>query len=237
MLAPCNPCVCPGAPCEQCAFGYQSAESKHNMMKRLILAYIAGERPNGWRCAETYMRYHPDWKKDTNPVDKSKKQIFITNGMARCGKDTFAEFLNEIVSTLKYSSIDKVKIIARMCGWDGGKTEKDRKFLSDLKMLTSEYSDMAFADIRKKIFEFLDKDFEHQVLLIDIREPEEVERVKKAFGAKTILINNENVKIINSNPADANVFNYEYDFIIDNSSTLEAFKNEVQKFAEENILK
>ena len=58
-----------------------------------------------------------------------RKQIYITNGMARCGKDTFATFLNEYIPTLKYSSIDKVKTIAKLCGWDGGKTEKDRKFL------------------------------------------------------------------------------------------------------------
>ena len=61
------------------------------------------------------------------------KKIFITNGMARCGKDTFAKFLNELIPTMKYSSIDKVKDIAYLCGWDGGKTERDRKFLSDLK--------------------------------------------------------------------------------------------------------
>lgn len=46
------------------------------------------------------------------------KRIFITNGMARCGKDTFAKFLNEITPTMKYSSIDKVKDIARLCGWE-----------------------------------------------------------------------------------------------------------------------
>ena len=31
--------------------------------------------------------------------------------MARSGKDTFAEYLNDFVPTLKYSSIDKVKDI------------------------------------------------------------------------------------------------------------------------------
>ena len=84
------------------------------------------------------------------------KQIYITNGMARCGKDTFAKFLNDIVPTLKYSSIDKVKDIAKLCGWDGGKTEKDRKFLSDLKLLTTEYSNMAFEAIKSKVNEFLE---------------------------------------------------------------------------------
>ena len=130
------------------------------------------------------------------------KKIFITNGMARCGKDTFATYLNEFVPTLKYSSIDKVKEIAVLCGWDGGKTEKDRKFLSDFKMLTAEYSDMPFKAIEEKVSEFL-KDNIHEVMLIDIREPEEIERAKNVFNAEAILIKNDRVDIITSNDGES----------------------------------
>ena len=157
------------------------------------------------------------------------KQIYITNGMARCGKDTFAKFLNDIVPTLKYSSIDKVKDIAKLCGWDGGKTEKDSKFLSDLKMLTTEYSNMAFESIKSKVNEFLE-DSQHVIMLIDIREPVEIEKAKTAFGAKTILIENKNVKTISSNMADANVFNYTYDYTVKNNGTLDDFRENVEEF-------
>ena len=157
------------------------------------------------------------------------KQIYITNGMARCGKDTFAKFLNDIVPTLKYSSIDKVKDIAKLCGWDGGKTEKDRKFLSDLKLLTTEYSNMAFEAIKSKVNEFLE-DSQYVVMLIDIREPAEIEKAKTVFGAKTILIENKNVKTISSNMADANVFNYTYDYTVKNNGTLDDFRENVEEF-------
>ena len=164
-------------------------------------------------------------------VIKINKQIFITNGMARCGKDTFARYLNEIVPTLKYSSIDKVKEIASLCGWDGvSKTEKDRKFLSDLKLLTTDYSNMPFEAIRNKVTEFLNDDT-YEIMLIDIREPAEIDKAKNTFKAKTILIENNNVKQITSNMADANVFNYEYDYIIKNNSSLEDFKKETFNFA------
>ena len=163
-------------------------------------------------------------------VIKINKQIFITNGMARCGKDTFARYLNEIIPTLKYSSIDKVKEIARLCGWDGGKTEKDRKFLSDLKLLTTDYSNMPFEAIRSKVTEFLNDDI-YEIMLIDIREPAEIDKAKNAFGAKTILIENNNIEQITSNMADANVFNYEYDYIIKNNGSLEDFKKETFNFA------
>lgn len=155
--------------------------------------------------------------------------------MARCGKDTFAKFLNDIVPTLKYSSIDKVKDIAKLCGWDGGKTEKDRKFLSDLKLLTTDYSNMAYEAIKSKVNDFLE-DSQHVIMLIDIREPNEIDKAKTAFGAKTILIENNNVKSITSNMADANVFNYTYDYVVKNNGTLDDFRNNIYNFAYTEII-
>ncbi|MBQ4523557.1 MAG: hypothetical protein IJA10_11490 [Lachnospiraceae bacterium] len=149
--------------------------------------------------------------------------------MARCGKDTFAKFLSELTPTMKYSSIDKVKDIAYLCGWEGAKTERDRKFLSDLKLLTTEYSDMPFKKIKEMVNKF-NNDKDHSIMLIDIREPDEIERAKTVFGAKTILIENNRVKHISSNMADANVFSYKYDYIVENNSSLEEFKSNVKKF-------
>ena len=163
-----------------------------------------------------------------------KKYIFITNGSGGCGKDTFATFLAEIVPTTKFSSIDRVKAIAGYCGWKGQKSEKDRKFLSDLKCLTTEYNDMPFVSIKERVERFK-RDKKHVVMLIDIREPLEIERAKNAFDAATILIKRDSVAPITSNMADANVNNYEYDFIIENNGTLEEFKETVAKFAEAYI--
>lgn len=163
------------------------------------------------------------------------KKIYIVNGMARCGKDTFAGFLGGIIPTHKYSSVTKIKEIAKMCGWDGGKTEKDRKFLSDLKVLTTKYSDLAFKDIKAMVEWFKTKS-PCEVLLIDIREPNEIHRARHEFGAKTILIKNDNIPMINSNMADAGVFNYEYDYILENNGTLDDFRETVARFAEEEGL-
>lgn len=160
-----------------------------------------------------------------------KKYIFITNGSGGCGKDTFATFLADIVPTVKYSSIDRIKSIAGYCGWKGQKAEKDRKFLSDLKCLTTEYNDMPFQSISERVDRFK-HDKKLVVMLIDIREPLEIERAKNAFGAATILIKRDSVAPITSNMADANVNNYEYDFEIENNGTLEEFKETVEKFAE-----
>ena len=160
------------------------------------------------------------------------RHVYITNGMGGCGKDTFANFMKKLVyRTDKISSIDPIKTIAKECGWTGGKTEKDRKLLSDLKCLLSGYNDLPFKYLQAWM-EIVPDDEYTRVVLMDIREPEEIEKAKKEFNAKTILILNDRVPHIRSNMADANVFNYEYDFVIENNGTLEEFEEAVKRFAE-----
>ena len=170
------------------------------------------------------------------------KHIFIINGSGGVGKDTFVELvsteLNNILkkfhTVINFSSIDKVKEIAKEIGWNGKKSEKDRKFLSDLKVLTSEYCDMSFNSMKNKVAEFVE-DEESRFLFLHIREPEEITKAVKEFDAKTILIVRDTVKHIVSNMADKNVFNYNYDFIIDNSGTKEELNYKAKNFVQEVI--
>lgn len=170
------------------------------------------------------------------------KQIFIINGSGGVGKDTFVELvsteLNDILkkfhTVINFSSVDKIKEIAREIGWNGKKSEKDRKFLSDLKILTSEYCDMPFKSMKNKVTEFIN-DEESIFLFLHIREPEEIDRAVNEFGAKTILVVRDAVKHIVSNMADENVFNYNYDFVIENNGTKEELNNKVKEFIQEVI--
>lgn len=161
---------------------------------------------------------------------KGEKLVLIVNGKPRAGKDTFAQFLNNHISVYKYSSIDKVKTIAMDCGWKGAKEEKDRKFLSELKRITTEYSDMAFNDIIEKVAAFDNDEIKEEVMIIDVREPEEIERLADELGAITVFIKNDNVPAVTSNYADANVENFDYDIVVDNSGTLEEFEEAVEEF-------
>lgn len=159
------------------------------------------------------------------------KKIFIVNGRPGAGKDTFATILNKLHCgrVYKYSSVTKVKEIATLCGWDGQKEEVDRKFLSDLKILTSKYNDMSFRDIEREI-EYFKEDDKYEIMLIDIREPEEIDRAVKEFGAETIFIESNRVPHITSNPADANVDNYIYDHVIINNGTFLDFTRNIKDF-------
>lgn len=158
-----------------------------------------------------------------------KKQIVVINGTGGSGKDTFVEFTRKYGKIMNFSSVDKVKEVARVIGWNGQKEEKDRKFLSDLKRLTTEYNDMAFNSIKEEVALF--KSSDDEILFIHIREPEEIQRAVSAFGAKALLIKRTGLKNIQSNYSDANVENYNYDFIIENT-TLEELDKQAENFIE-----
>ena len=163
------------------------------------------------------------------------KQIIITNGYARSGKDEFAKILNEYIPTAKYSSIDCVRNGAKEAGWyNGSKSEKDRKFLSDLKKLLTEYNDIPFKDLKSIYKDFVKALYmpECETLIFDIREPDEIERAVKEFNAITVFIENKNVKPITSNSSDANVENYNYEYYIENNGTLEEFRDNVKTFSD-----
>ena len=156
------------------------------------------------------------------------KQVFIINGSGGTGKDTFVSFVSESIPTMNFSSVDKVKEIAKIIGWTGGKTERDRKFLSDLKLLCTDYNDMPFKSMSDKVEEFLkSNDF---LLFLHIREPNEIEKAKTAFNAKTVLIKRDSVEQITSNMADGNVFNYDYDIVINNNDGINELKIKALNF-------
>lgn len=170
------------------------------------------------------------------------KHIFIINGCGGVGKDTFVKLVSEeLDKTMKklhtvtnFSSVDKVKELAKKIGWKGEKSERDRKFLSDLKILVSDYSDMPFQSMKEKV-KIFKMDMANQILFLHIREPEEIKRAAHEFCAKTILVKRNSIKQIISNTADKNVFCYTYNFIIENNGTIEDLREKAKNFIWEVI--
>ena len=161
-----------------------------------------------------------------------KKHIFVINGSGGVGKDTFCNLVDKVSNgkCFSYSSVNVVKQVAQLCGWNGAKEERDRKFLSDLKDLLTEYNDLPFKDVCHQIDVFL-KDGFIEILFIHIREPKEIQKVVDKYPqVKTILISSMRVDHITSNHADAEVFNYEYDYIIHNDGSLDCLKEMAETF-------
>lgn len=169
------------------------------------------------------------------------KYVFVINGSGGVGKDTFvtlvklaykfsvSKHMNFNNFVWNYSSVDLVKRYALYMGWNGVKDEKGRKLLSDLKVMLSEYDDIPFKDMIKKYNEFLQNE-EGKLLFLHIREPEEIKRAVLEFNAKTILIKRNDVEHITSNMADANVYDYEYDYVIENNGSINDLDNKAIEF-------
>lgn len=141
-----------------------------------------------------------------------------------------------------YSTIDFVKDIAHKCGWDGTKTLKNRKFLSDLKDLLTEWEDIPFkktllaVDLIESHWERYDVLSDENIIFIDCREPQEIERLCKKLNAKSILIRRAaNEKIETSNHADRDILRYNYDIVIDNNGTMTDLENRAQEFIEKDL--
>lgn len=178
------------------------------------------------------------------------KQVFIINGSGGVGKDTFIEMIPvyklmdkgegcsayiKDIEIGNYSSVSKVKRIAKEIGWNGGKTERDRRFLSDLKILTTEYNNMPLNDMKEYTKSFMNRGipYENRILFLHIREPEEIAKAVnefKEYNVKTILVKRDSVKHIVSNMADENVYNYNYDIVINNNGDIDELRNKATCF-------
>ncbi len=163
------------------------------------------------------------------------KKVIIVNGYPQAGKTEYELYLTKHTNCIIYSSITPIKEYAKKYfGWSGNeedKTEDWRRFFSELKrMLVAEF-DYIFKDLSIQINKFY-RNTNAELLLIDSREPEEIERFKNQFQAITLFVKNDRVEKIISNNSDANVENYNYDYYIDNNGTLEELEQKAIEFIE-----
>lgn len=160
------------------------------------------------------------------------KEILIINGSGGVGKDTFVDKLSIYAKVIHTSIVNPTKELAKKIGWNGGKTEKDRKFLSDMKVLIDEYNDGNYNQMKALMQDFRDGKFDAEILCIDMREKHQIERAKEEFGAKTVLVTRKAVPHITSNIADKGVFDIEYDYHIENDGTLYDLDKKAQEFVQ-----
>lgn len=163
--------------------------------------------------------------------------IVVVNGCGGSGKDTFENFVIETAKednkkVYKTSIINYVKHCAGLLGWEGGKTDKDRKFLSDLKIALTEWNDSPRRSIEEDI-KICQKD-SVDLLFIDMREIEDIEWLKSKYSIISLLVDRE-INREYGNIADDGVMDIVYDIVIKNTGTLEDLKASAEVFWKEII--
>ncbi len=161
-----------------------------------------------------------------------KKIAIVINGAGGVGKDTLCDMAASEFKVLNVSSITPIKEIATLCGWDGRKDDKSRKFLSDLKLLCVEYNDYPTEWAYARYLEFLKSDDE--VMFVHIREPLEIAKFVSRTGgeAKTLLVRGgERMKKTKyGNTSDDSVEEYKYDYYFVNDKSLDEAKRDFIDF-------
>lgn len=174
-------------------------------------------------------------------MGEGKKMVIIINGKGGSGKDTICDILNKHYPVTNISTITKVKQAARLIfGWDGRtKSDADRKFLSDLKDLWTKYNDGPFKYAMDQYWKFIDKPEAayKEILVIHVREPQEIEKLKKAIDhggyvrCVTLLVKSDRTEEHDyGNHADDMVEDYPYNYVYHNDGALEDLDQNFMRF-------
>jgi len=171
-------------------------------------------------------------------------RVIIVNGYPRSGKDTFCDFANDEYNCINYSTVDTVKEIATMMGWDGTKTPENRAMLSALKDFTTEWFDMTFKEMINLIQDEINYaeilEDEVDFIFLHIREPKEIIRIKdwcteRSINCFLVCIQRNEMVGEQSNHADSDVYFIQYDSYINNNSSLDEFKEATHNYLDSII--
>lgn len=168
-------------------------------------------------------------------------KVIIINGAGGCGKDTFIKFFEKYAKekcVFNISTVDTVKKVAKILGWNGQKDNESRRYLSLLKEMSIYWDDMPFKDMMRQAryywshlsnYDMADDGF----LFIHSREPKEIQRLvdNMEYPTITLLIRRAHDGKY-GNHSDDDVENYVYDYVIDNNGTLEDLDWSAKEFYE-----
>ncbi len=171
-----------------------------------------------------------------------KPNIIIINGNPDSGKGTFCSFGHERYRCETYSSVNKVKKIAAMMGWDGTTTHKNRTMLSALNDFTTKWFDLAYKEMTDLIdYECASnlnygEDLKNTTpfIFLHIREAKEINRmvdwcIAKELKCYTVFIYcNEATKEQYNHSGDDNRM-VAYDICINNNSNFKTFRENTHK--------
>ena len=173
----------------------------------------------------------------------SKAYLVVINGSGGQGKDTFVDAVKFATSytdidVFNLSTIDPVKEGGKYVGYDDSrKDEIDRAYLQESKALAKKYYDYPMPYLYKEVKECIQISNRTPIIFIHCREPEEIQEIVEKFTVfrgidvpKTLLVKNPRVAQITSNPSDARVEEFSYDYIVRNDGDIKDLIESAREF-------
>ncbi len=171
---------------------------------------------------------------ETEKKHLAEKIVIVVNGKGGVGKDTFCEKAGLFFQAKSISAITPIKEIARICGWNGEKDLKSRKFLADLKQLLVDYNGYPNRYLEGEYRRFLDSEWE--TLFVHIREADQIADFLRRIPGKKLALLVRSARLSSAhygNAADDEVEAYDYDAVFQNDCTLEELPGAADRFLTE----
>lgn len=165
------------------------------------------------------------------------KKIFILNGVHTSGKDTFVKYINEYgIDAVHYSYVDFTRDMLESKGVNvKDKSNKLRKLLCDVNNALEEYGDIPFKDCLSIANNFHQNWLDGDWLFIDCREPKKIERLKQALNAMTVFVKSNKIIAADNSADKAVAENYKYDYVVQNTGSLDDLRNNTINFIKDVI--
>lgn len=155
------------------------------------------------------------------------KHVIIVNGPPRSGKDTFINICRQIlpIKTCEFSSIDPVRDVVQQIIDVSKKTEADRKLLATMGDALEEHSRFRTNACLARSYKFFNLN-PAGVFFCHVREPAIIERLKLTWvthgiSMHSVLLDSSRAERVTGNPADAGVFQMQYDHSLRNDGSID----------------
>ena len=175
--------------------------------------------------------------------------LIIINGLGGSGKSSFIELCwhycekEKVGIVRELSTVDYVKKIARLCGWDGSKSEHNRIFLSDLKKAFAKWDNTPIKTIFNEITNTIAKNPEEKnfFFFVNSREPEDIKQIlsieqEKGYRVATLKVERSGLKTNEVPELINDIINMKSDYFIKNNGTIDDLKSEAKDFINHLLL-
>ena len=157
----------------------------------------------------------------------ANKLVIAINGRSGVGKDTLIDAAARHFKIRNASSIDPIRNMGAISGWEVIKDDHWRKMIIKIKAALIEYNDFPTRYLVENYKDFLASNDE--IMFVHIREPKEIKKFQKQVPCITLLITRQSADTFH-HANDDGVTRMKYDYEFKNDKGIEQSSNDFISF-------